>query len=233
MEKLKNLGLTIAEKFNVIVERAKTDKKFLGILIGAAVAVVAIIIAIVVALGGSGSQGTGGKPNSGSGNKVTYTVSVQTKGGMILSDISVRVYNDEKLTDLALPNDEDFNNLKFSIAQNSNIYLRCPDSENTNNPRKYFFRFQIELKENMVLNALLGSDAPFTLYCNKNEIMRHYATNPIVKDKFAAKIDLPAGRHEFIVVFSSNNNQGWGFCCKFIRLDGKTAPKVLKPDEFI
>ena len=147
--------------------------------------------------------------------------------------VSNPYYGSEKLTDLALPNDEDFNNLKFSIAQNSNIYLRCPDSENTNNPRKYFFRFQIELKENMVLNALLGSDAPFTLYCNKNEIMRHYATNPIVKDKFVAKIDLSAGRHEFIVVFSSNNNQGWGFCCKFIRLDGKTAPKVLKPDEFI
>lgn len=41
MEKLKNLGITIAEKFNVIVERAKTDKKFLGALIGGAVAVVA------------------------------------------------------------------------------------------------------------------------------------------------------------------------------------------------
>lgn len=41
MEKLKNLGITITEKFNVIVERAKTDKKFLGALIGGAVAVVA------------------------------------------------------------------------------------------------------------------------------------------------------------------------------------------------
>ena len=43
MEKLKGLGITIAEKFNVIVERAKTDKKFLAALIAGAVAVVAIV----------------------------------------------------------------------------------------------------------------------------------------------------------------------------------------------
>ena len=45
MEKLKNLGITIAEKFNVIVERAKTDKKFLAALIAGAVAVIALIVA--------------------------------------------------------------------------------------------------------------------------------------------------------------------------------------------
>ena len=47
MEKLKNLGITIKEKMNVIVERAKTDKKFLAALIGGVVAVVAIILALL------------------------------------------------------------------------------------------------------------------------------------------------------------------------------------------
>ena len=97
MEKLKNLGITIKEKMNVIVERAKTDKKFLAALIGGVVAVVAIIVAVAT-LGGGSSTG-GGTHHVGSGDKTTYTVSVQTKGGMILSDIDVRVYYDEKKTD--------------------------------------------------------------------------------------------------------------------------------------
>ena len=100
MEKLKSLGVTIAEKFNVIVERAKTDKKFLAALVVGAVAIVAVIVALVIGLSGGSSEG-GGKINVGSGKKNTYSVSVQTKGGMILSDIDVRVYNDKKLTDLA------------------------------------------------------------------------------------------------------------------------------------
>lgn len=63
MEKLKSLGSSI-------IERAKTDKKFLGALIGGAVAVVAIIVALIVALsGGSSSQGGGGNTDSGSGEK--------------------------------------------------------------------------------------------------------------------------------------------------------------------
>lgn len=157
MEKLKNLGLTIAEKFNVIVERAKTDKKFLGILIGAAVAVVAIIIAIVVALGGSGSQGTGGKPNSGSGNKVTYTVSVQTKGGMILSDISVRVYNDEKLTDLADAADlEDDGTVKLELPESDNYYIEIDGA-----PKGYevadYYQFD-DKKAKIVLTSSLITD---------------------------------------------------------------------------
>ena len=77
MEKLKNLGITIAEKFNVIVERAKTDKKFLGALIGGAVAIVALIVALVVGLSGGGSSqgGGGGNTDTGSGEKTTYIVS--------------------------------------------------------------------------------------------------------------------------------------------------------------
>ena len=90
MEKLKNLGITIAEKFNVIVERAKTDKKFLAALIAGAVAIVAVIVALVIGLSGGSSSEGGGKTNKPSGQKTTYTVSVQTKGGMVLSDIDVR-----------------------------------------------------------------------------------------------------------------------------------------------
>lgn len=122
MDKLKGLGVTIAEKFNVIVERAKTDKKFLGALIGGGVAVVAVIVALVVALiGGNGSQGAGGNKDNGSGKKTTYTVSVQTKGGMILPDIDVRVYNDEKLTDLAEATE---------LGEEGSVEIELPESDN-------------------------------------------------------------------------------------------------------
>ena len=53
MEKLKSLGMSI-------VERAKTDKKFLGALIGGAVVVVVLIVALAAGSGGSSSQGGGG-----------------------------------------------------------------------------------------------------------------------------------------------------------------------------
>jgi len=122
MEKLKNLGITIAEKFNVIVERAKTDKKFLAALIVGAVAIVALIVALVVGLGGSSSSG--GASSNASGPKTTYTVSVKTKGGMVLSDIDVRVYNDEKLTDLADATElEEDGTAKLELPESDNYYI--------------------------------------------------------------------------------------------------------------
>jgi len=122
MEKLKGLGITIAEKFNVIVERAKTDKKFLAALIAGAVAVVAIIVALVVGLSGGSSQGGG--TNHGSGKKTTYTVSVKTKGGMILSDIDVRVYYDKKLTDLAEATElEDDGTVEIELSEGADYYI--------------------------------------------------------------------------------------------------------------
>ncbi len=100
MEKLKNLGTTIMEKINAIIERAKTDKKFCAALIGGAVAVVAIIVALVIALSSGGSMGSGDGTEDGSGVEGAYSVSVRTVGGMALVDVDVAVYSDKKLKDL-------------------------------------------------------------------------------------------------------------------------------------
>lgn len=138
MEKLKGLGITIAEKFNVIVERAKTDKKFLAALIAGAVVVVALIVALVIGLSGSGSQGGGNKGN-GSGKETTYTVSVKTKGGMILPDIDVRVYNDKKLTDLAGATElEDDGTAEIELPESDNYYIEIDGAPKGYNVEKYY-----------------------------------------------------------------------------------------------
>ena len=99
-------------------------------------------------------------------------------------------------------------------------------------PRKYYFRYQIELPEAMELKIMFGSDAPFALYCDREELMRKFTTNPVVLDEFTCKKPLSAGKHEFTAVFASNGNRGWGLCCRFVRLDGKTAPILLPVSEF-
>ncbi len=156
MEKLKNLGTKIAEKCKAIIERAKTDKKFLAALIGGAVAVVAIIVALVVALSGGGSAG-GGKTNTGSGKKTTYTVSVQTKGGMVLPDIDVRVYNDEKLSDLAGAESlEDDGTVKIELPESDNYYIEIDGA-----PKGYdvadYYQFDGK-KADIVLTSSLITD---------------------------------------------------------------------------
>ena len=156
MEKLKNLGIAIAEKFNVIVERAKTDKKFLAALIVGAVAVVALIVALVVGLSGGGSQG-GGNKDKGSGKEVTYTVTVQTKGGMVLPDIDVRVYNDEKLTDLADAAElEEDGTVEIELPESDNYYIEIDGA-----PKGYdvadYYQFDGK-KADIVLTSSLITD---------------------------------------------------------------------------
>lgn len=56
MEKIKNLGITIMEKFNVLMERAKTDKKFLGILVAIVLAIIIVVVAIVAVSCGGGEE---------------------------------------------------------------------------------------------------------------------------------------------------------------------------------
>ena len=102
MDKIKNLGVRIMEKWNILIERAKTDKKFLCVLAGILLAVILVIVAIVVfACGNGNGQGIGGGiGHANNGEKVTYTVSVKSQGGMALSEIDVAIYGDEKHRDL-------------------------------------------------------------------------------------------------------------------------------------
>lgn len=172
MEKLKNLGITIAEKCNVIVERAKTDKKFLAALIGGAVAVVAVIVALVVALGGgSGSQGNAGNTGTGSGEKVTYTVSVQTKGGMILPDIDVRVYNDEKLTDLADAVElEEDGTVEIELPESDSYYIEIDGA-----PKGYevadYYQFDGKKAKIVLTSALITDDDISTAQLGLGDVM--------------------------------------------------------------
>ncbi len=158
MDKIKNLGITIAEKFNVIVERAKTDKKFLAALIGVAVAVVAIIVAIVIALSGGESQGIGGGlVDSGSGEKMTYTVTVETKGGMVLADIDVNVYKDQKLTDLQdVGTVDEEGKVEFELPESDNYFIEV------NAPNGYqveeYYKFDGKEAKIVLTSAVINED---------------------------------------------------------------------------
>ena len=171
MEKFKNFGITIAEKFNVIVERAKTDKKFLAALIGGAVAVVAIIVALVVALsGGEGTHGTNG-PGTTSGKKVTYTVSVQTKGGMILPDIDVRVYNDEKLTDLVEAAElEEDGTVEIELPESDKYYIEIDGA-----PKGYevsdYYQFSDKKADIVLASALITDEDISTAQLGLGDVM--------------------------------------------------------------
>ncbi len=148
--------------------------------------------------------------------------------------VSTASYGSEELADLNLPGDAEWDKLNFSRATFSNVYLLCPPPEpgtDAKAPRKYYFCWQIELPEAMELKVMFGSDAPFALYCNRKELMRHFTTNPVVLDEFTDKLKLSAGRHKFTAVFASHGNRGWGICCRYVRLDGKFAPAVVPVDE--
>lgn len=120
-------NMKLGEKFKAVAERAKTDKKFLGILIGAAVAVVAIIVAVVVLAVGnnSGNGGFGGNNNKeDNGPKTTYTISVETQGGMALAELDVYVYTDEQLKDLKDFSKTDANGeVTFSLTEGKEYYV--------------------------------------------------------------------------------------------------------------
>ena len=183
MEKLKGLGITIAEKCNVIVERAKTDKKFLGALIIGVVAVVALIVALVAGLGGSSLPGLGGNTDSGSGEKTTYTVSVQTKGGMILSDIDVRVYKDEKLTDLVeVAELEDDGDVEMELPESDNYYIEIDGT-----PKGYevadFYRFDGKSAKIVLTSSLVTDEDISTATLGLGDVMYDFTVTTIDGEK--------------------------------------------------
>ncbi len=126
MEKIKNLGISIMEKLNVLIERIKTDKKFCAIFAGITLAVIVAIVAIVAVVGGGSVAGPGGigGGTTDDGEKVSYTVSIKTQGGLVLSEIDVAVYGDEKHTDLKDYVTTDENGLaNFQLGENGEYYI--------------------------------------------------------------------------------------------------------------
>lgn len=147
--------------------------------------------------------------------------------------LSKPIYGDESLESLHYP--EDMENLNFRCATTSDLYLRCPNydgsDENLRKSRVYYFYFQIDVPEKMSLQVLFGADAPFALYCDKKEIIREYTVNPVNIDEFSKQLDMEPGRHDFICAFSSNSGNGWGIACRFKRLDGKKMPQLVELDD--
>jgi len=129
MEKIKNLGTTIKEKLNVLMERVKTDKKFCVILIAIVVAVIAAIIALVLVLGGGGAGGGlglghGSGNNTDDGTKVAYTVSVKSKGGLPLGEVDVAIYDAEDTNNLKDYAKTDENGLvNFQLGEDGNYII--------------------------------------------------------------------------------------------------------------
>ncbi len=103
MEQKKKIG----EKIGALLERAKTDKKFLALLCGIAVAIIAIIAVVVILIvgGNGGNHGNGGTGNGEQnqiedGPRENYYINIKTQGGMALAGLDVYVYADEGLTSL-------------------------------------------------------------------------------------------------------------------------------------
>ena len=134
MKKLKELMKKLKEM--------KTSKKIAVIV--SAVLLVAVIITAIVLLTTCGSDSgtadggeeqTTGADNSSSAEKGTYTVSIKTAGGMIMSGIDVYVYADDTLADLkdykstdengiasfSLPVDEDYAITLASVPKGYNV----------------------------------------------------------------------------------------------------------------
>ncbi len=135
MEKIKNLGATIAEKCKAIVERAKTDKKFLGALIGGAVVIVVAIVALIVALSGSNGGGQLGI----NGDTTTHKVTVLTQGGAVLADIDVQIYDDEALTSI-VDNQElsESGSAEFQLVEGDEYYISVVGAPKGYNVEKYY-----------------------------------------------------------------------------------------------
>lgn len=144
-------------------------------------------------------------------------------------------YGNDALENLQLPSEQELADMKFAPAGFSSFYVICPPPEENSDvtaQRHYCFRFKLDLSEAMKLKVLFGADAPFALYCDRQELLRKHTSNPVELDEFSSVLKLDAGRHEFILMFSSNSGRGWGFCCRFVRQDGKNAPEVVTIDQF-
>ncbi|MBQ9699190.1 MAG: redoxin domain-containing protein, partial [Lachnospiraceae bacterium] len=93
----------LKELMKKLGEMKKSHK--IALIISAILLVVAVVAAIIllVSCGGSnGKLGDNGQNGSDDSNaeKVTYTVSVKTQGGMVMPELDIYVYADDKLADL-------------------------------------------------------------------------------------------------------------------------------------
>lgn len=101
----------------------------LAIIISAILLAVVLVVSIVLLVscgGGSGTQQGGHNTGSDDSNapKETYTVSVKTQGGMVMSDLDIYVYADTKLTDLKDYKSTDDNGIvNFNLPKNDNYAI--------------------------------------------------------------------------------------------------------------
>ena len=77
----------------------KLSKKQLLLLVAAVVVVIAIVVAVVLICSNTGISSQGDNDDV-SGEQVTYTVNVKTKGGMAMANLDVYVYKDDTLSDM-------------------------------------------------------------------------------------------------------------------------------------
>ena len=140
--------------------------------------------------------------------------------------ISEAVFTDDSYAALKLP--ENYEQLKYAPAPFQQFYMPAPRSAQYDRERKiYVYKMQIKLAEDMKLKMLFGADAPFALYLDGKEFSRQCTGNPVVIDEFQLPMQLTAGVHDIVCVFSSNGGCGWGICCRFKRLDGKMLPEIV------
>ncbi len=159
MNKLKEL----MKKFG---EMKKAHK--IAVIISAILLVVVLVTSIVLLVNCGGGNGSHGSQNSGSDDsnatKETYTVSVKTAGGMVMSELDIYIYADEKLTDLKDFKSTDENGLvNFNLAQGGDYYIVVSGA-----PKGYDVAKSYKFSGNTAVITLTsaivtGQDAPASL----------------------------------------------------------------------
>ncbi|MBE6367426.1 MAG: sialate O-acetylesterase [Lentisphaerae bacterium] len=146
--------------------------------------------------------------------------------------VSEAIFGDDSFEALKLPQNMD--QLNFKPAEFVTFYLKCPREagELDSRSKLYCYKFRARAVEDMQVKMLLGADAAFLVFCDGTQIMRQYASNPVIPDEFEQELFLSAGEHEFVIVFSSNSGHGWGVCCRFSRIGALIYPEVIDVDKW-
>ena len=83
-----------------------------------------VLLISMTACGGSGNAETEAAGDAASGAEVTYTVSVETMGGMIMDGVDVYIYADSTLTDLKQYGETDENGVAtFTMAESADYAI--------------------------------------------------------------------------------------------------------------
>lgn len=81
-----------------------------------------------------------------------------------------------------------------------------------------YFQATLRLKRPQTLQFLMGYDAPFRLWLNRQPFfLNAFGDGPCVPDESAQTVALPGGAHQLTVGMDVKHGRAWGFYLRFLR----------------